>query len=288
MQDQNATQSIKLNLSADGADLVGTLRMPSGQPRAFVLIHGAVGVPQTFYDKFANWLAEAEGIANLTYDYRDFGESLQKPLRYSDATMAEWGTFDQPAALTFAIEQANQLGVPLWVVGHSFGGFMTGFHAEAHKIDRFIAVASGPVNWRDHPLSYAPLALLFWFVTGPFATTFSGYLPGKRIGLGADLPAGVFWQWRRWCLNKTFFLKDATVLRLSSLDPSRLKCPLRTVSFTDDKIIPPRAVSRLKELYPDADVCDQVFAPRDFSQKKIGHFGAFSLKNKDIWRAIIA
>ncbi|MEH6836831.1 MULTISPECIES: alpha/beta fold hydrolase [Falsihalocynthiibacter] len=287
MQDKSITRSETVSLSADGANLVGTSRVPSDQLRAFVLIHGAVGVPQTFYAKFANWLAEAEGIASLTYDYRDFGASSQKPMRDSDATMADWGTLDQAAALTFAIRQADQRGVPLWVIGHSFGGFMTGFHEDASKIDRFIAVASGPVNWREHPLSYMPLAMLFWFVIGPLATVFSGYLPGRRIGLGADLPAGVYWQWRRWCLTRTFFRNDSAIPWLSLLNPSRLQCPLKTVAFTDDQLIPPRTVNRLKELYPKADVIDQVFAPSDFSLKKIGHFGAFSARNTDIWRAII-
>lgn len=34
------------------------------------------------------------------------------------------------------------------------------------------------------------------------------YLPGARLGLGDDLPLGVYRDCRRWCLTRGFHLTD--------------------------------------------------------------------------------
>src|SRR5690606_31652382 len=132
-----------IRFPAGDATLTGRLFLPGGRPEAAVVLHGATAVPQKFYRGFAEWMA-GEGFAVLTYDYRDFGASAAGPLRASRATMAVWGLEDQPAAQR-ALE-ARVPGVPVWAIGHSFGGVMLPFQPEAARLARVIAVASGLVR----------------------------------------------------------------------------------------------------------------------------------------------
>ena len=48
-------------------------------PLAQVVVAGAMGVQQSYYQAFARWLAE-QGYGVTTFDYRGHGLSLQVPL----------------------------------------------------------------------------------------------------------------------------------------------------------------------------------------------------------------
>lgn len=194
-----------VEIEAEGALLAARFYAPEGEPRAHLVLHGATGVPQRYYNSFAQWAA-AQGVGVLTYDYRDFGASARGPMRASRATMADWGIRDQLAADRKLAELAPQ--GPLWLLGHSLGGLTLGFRRYDPRFERITTIGSGFAHFSDHPWSYRPLALAFWYGPGPVATALAGYLPGKRLMLGADLPAGVYWQWRRWCTSRDFFHRD--------------------------------------------------------------------------------
>ena len=129
----------RVEIAAQGARLVGTLYHPAGVPKAAIVLHGAVGVQAGFYRAFATWLT-TQGFACLTYDYRDFGASARGPIRASAASLADWGLRDQPAAL--AALRRLVPDVPVWVIGHSLGGTMLGFHPMA-GVARVITVRLG-------------------------------------------------------------------------------------------------------------------------------------------------
>lgn len=182
--------------------LRGQLFRPGGAARAVAVLNGATGVPARFYEAFARWLAQEKNIACLTYDYRDFGASAVRHPSASEAKMADWGVHDQQAA-------RDTLGgmfptTPLWVIGHSLGGMCLPFQQNLDRIDRVIAVASGIVHVRDHPWPYQALARFFWFGAVPMITRIMGYMPGKTLRVGSDIPAGVYWQWRQWCTRRAF------------------------------------------------------------------------------------
>lgn len=272
-----------VRFASEGAVLAGQLHMPVGIPRAVAVLHGAVGVPQRSYRHFASWLAAERDIACLTYDYRDFGMSAVGSLKQSRATLADWGLHDQEAALNAA--ETYLPGVPLWVIGHSLGGSMLPFH-RPRKIERAIVLTAGLVHVSEHPWPYQALARQFWSVTGPLATLAAGYMPGSRIGFGSDLPAGVFWQWRDWCLKRGFYMNDAGK-RLPSLDPMAHQAPTRLIAVQDDVMVPVKAAWRLMALIPDAIKRQRVLRPGDFGLKKIGHLGAFKRENDILWPAIL-
>ncbi|MEM8653384.1 MAG: hypothetical protein AAGF36_01460 [Pseudomonadota bacterium] len=151
-------------------------------------------------------------------------------------------------------------------------------------IDRVIAVASGYVHHTDHPWPYQGLARLFWFGHGALLTRLLGYLPGKRLGFGEDLPSGVYWQWRDWCTSKQFFWPE---LGRTIPHPVWTGAPIRLVSLADDATIPTAVSWRLERSY-SAEACSRVVLdPADYGLSKVGHIAGFARKNAALWPAIL-
>ena len=253
----------------------GSLRQKK-LPKAAVVIHGATGVPHQYYGRFAQWLAE-QGFAVLTYDYRGFGASYGAR---SSATMAIWGLSDQPAAQAFMEREFP--GVPVWIVGHSLGGLMLPFQKSARRVARLITVASGPVHFSDHPLHMKLGATMLWHTLGPAMTAALGKMPGWLIGGKTDLPAGVYWEWRRWCTTRGFYLDDVG-RRLPAPDFSAFAGDARIVAVADDAMVPPEAVWRLMQLYPEAMKQQHVVRATDHGLGRIGHVAVFHPRNAVVW-----
>lgn len=271
-------------IRSEGALLAGWLSLPARRVRAAVVLHGATGVPARYYRGFADWLAAERDCAVLTYDYRDFGASARGPLRRSPATMADWGLRDQAAAL----EALGRLvpGVPCWVIGHSLGGMWLGFHRAMAGVSRVVTVGSGLVHVPDHPVAFRMRAQAFWRGPVPFLARRLGYLPGQRLGFGADLPLGVYEDWRRWCLTQGSYLSDVG-RKLPVPDPRLVTADMRVVSISDDDWVPPAAVWRLMSLYPEATKRQMVLRPEVFGLRRIGHLGAFHRSNSVVWPALV-
>lgn len=269
-----------ITISAQGATLKGTLYQPPKAPKAAIVLHGATGVPARYYRHFAEWLA-SQGYACLTYDYRDFGASATGHPKHANASMVDWGTKDQPAAQ--AALKAHLPDTPLWVIGHSLGGFMLPFQPNATQISRVITVASGAAYIGDHPWPYRAMALMFWYGPGPLGTKLLGYLPGKALGLGPNLPAQVYWQWRRWCTSKSFYEGD------KSLPPLRTPYtgPLKIIAMEDDVMMPPKSVWKLARYYPKAQPARALLHPKDYGLERIGHIEVFNPRSAAIWPDII-
>ena len=255
------------------------------RPRAVAVLHGATGVPQRYYARFARWLAEARNIACLTYDYRDFGSSARGHVKRSSATLADWGVHDQQAARDHL--RGLVADVPLWVIGHSLGGMMLPFQKDLDQIDRVIAVASGPAHVTGHPFPYRVFAAAYWYLFGPPAVYFAGYMPGRRLGFGNDIPAGVFWQLRRWCTTRGFVATDIGT-QLPMPDWTGVTAPVKVVAVRDDMLIPPHSVWGLLDFYRHAQKTQMVVDPDDYQLASIGHIGPFAKANRAIWADLIA
>jgi predicted alpha/beta hydrolase len=265
------------------AVLSGKLFEPEGGPRTAIVIHGATAVPCRFYEGFARWLSGSRKAAVLIYDYRDYGSSARVPPALAKATMAVWGVNDQDAALGFLCGQYPDL--PIEVIGHSMGGMFLAFHKNAARVRRLTAVASGPVHWTRHPVLFTPAVIAFWFVFGPLLTAIFGYMPGRRIGLGADVPAGVYWQWRRWCVTRGFHRIDWG-RKLPQPDLASVRCPVRAIAVADDAMMPPAVVRELGQLYPFAQMENKVISPREAGCTRIGHLRVFSERCRAVWPII--
>lgn len=266
-----------------GQKLEGRLFRPVRAPRAVAVLNAATAVRQRFYRPFAEWLAR-DGVACLTYDYRDFGASARGPVRSSTATMLDWGIHDAQAARDAA--RSHFPDTPLWVIGHSLGALFGSYQTDLDQIDRMIGVASGFVHVSEHPWPYQALARFFWFGGGPISTKLAGYLPGKMLGFGQDLPADVYWQWRALCTRRDF--ASTQVWRgLPPEDLSGFKGNLRMVAVADDVMVPPRAVWRVMEHHREASKSQQTLYPSNYGLRKIGHIGVFDPANAVCWKDIV-
>ena len=72
--------------------VVTTTYSPTNASLGLVLIAPAMGVPQSYYSKFATWLAE-RGYQVSTFDYAGMGKSLkasQLPLNKVSVDVLDW------------------------------------------------------------------------------------------------------------------------------------------------------------------------------------------------------
>lgn len=272
----------------DGYSLGGTLFLPRGAKRRAVLISSATAVPRQIYKGFASYLA-GRGSAVLTYDYRGTGDSRQKsPVDYNrpkslagfQASMSDWAALDAAAAVTWMRDRYN--GLPLDYVGHSFGGQALGLLPNNTEIARALLIASQAGYWglMTSPERYRVYALLN-FVGVPL-TRLLGYAPG-RMGLGLDLPKGVFLQWVRWVMSKRYMFDDPTLEALANFPNYR--GALRALCISDDPWATRPAVDLLcsgfTSITPDIDT----ITPSDVGVARIGHFGFFRSQHRDmLWR----
>src|SRR5437868_1080210 len=110
-------------VTGDGHRIRACFFRPAGEPKGLALIVPAMGTPQTYYQRFAQWLA-AQGYVAATFDYRGTGLSRAGSLRGFDADIFDWARLDC-AAMVGALGDAHP-SLPLYWIGHSLGGQILG------------------------------------------------------------------------------------------------------------------------------------------------------------------
>jgi predicted alpha/beta hydrolase len=243
----------------------------SAAPRAIVLIGSAMGVKQDFYAGFARWLAEQDYLV-ATFDYRGVGESAPPSgsLRGFRADLFTWAR-DTDTVIDALLEHAPE--APLYVIGHSLGAQLPGMLRHRDRIAGLVSVAAGSGYWRDNAPPLKRMVLYFWHVLVPVATALFGYFPGGRIGKVGNLPRGVIWQWRRWCMHPRYHVGaegEALERRFAEA-----RFPLVALSMTDDELMTERGTRVLVDLYASAPRRIERIAPADVGVPRIGHFGFF-------------
>jgi len=180
--------------AADSYPLAARLWASTDTQSAFAtaLINAGAGIGMRYYDRFAHFLA-TNGIPTLVYDYRGIGQSRPSVLRGFTASVEDWGSKDCAAALEWLsgrFPKARRI-----VIGHSIGGFVTGFVTNGRKIDRMLLVGAHTGYWRDYAARPRLPMYLLWHALMPALTRVVGYFPGRRLHLLNDLPAGVAFEW---------------------------------------------------------------------------------------------
>lgn len=263
-------------LADDGRALAATwAEPPSGSARAVAVVHPAAGVPRGYYRAFAQWLA-GRGYAVLTYDYRGIaGSRAAAPLRHERATMRDWAVLDMSAALAAAEARRGGRGLPLLLVGHSFGGNCIGFAPGVERADALLMVAAQLGETRLYPGRHRWVAEAFFRAWLPAVVGLAGHAPGWALGGGAQpLPPGVARQWAAWGRRRGWAHADPAMKAHSSW--GAIVAPVHLWNVTDDlTYAPPAAVDALAALYRNAAVQRHTLAPADVGQRRLGHFGVF-------------
>jgi predicted alpha/beta hydrolase len=274
--------------AADGYKLGATLFLPRGAKSHAVLINPATAVPRKIYRGFAGYLAH-RGCAVLTYDYRGIGNSRQKALEgYNQprslagfkASMSDWAALDVTAAVNWMRERYHQL--PLGYIGHSFGGQALGLLSNNTEVSRALLVASQAGYWRlmASPERYRVYALLN-FVGLPL-TRVLGYAPGW-MGIGDDLPKGVFEQWVHWVMSERYLFTDPKLPGLTNF--AKYRGALRALCISDDPWATRPAVEMLCAGFISIKPEILTVTPADVGATKIGHLGFFRPEHRDtLWR----
>jgi predicted alpha/beta hydrolase len=263
--------------AADGYPLVAHRFRSPLPPHAHLVVGGATAVPQGFYKRFAEHAAR-RGFDVLTLDYRGIGQSAPRTLKGFRMDYLDWGRQDLAAAV-----QAMRLpGVPLYLVGHSYGGHALGLLPDPGAVDGAYTFATG-AGWHGWMPPLERLRVLFmWRVLGPVWTRMHGYLPWSRLGMGEDLPIDVYRQWRQWCRFPRYFFDDPT-MKATTERFGEVRFPIVAVNALDDAWAPPASRDAFMAGYRNADVRSVTIDSKQTGLGSLGHMGYFRPKALPLW-----
>ena len=265
--------------AVDGYSLAATLFMPRGPRHQAILINSGVAIPRKIYAGFATYLA-GRGNVVVTYDYRGIGGSKPATLKGFAASMSDWAARDVTAAVTYM--RARWPTMRLNYVGHSFGAQALGLVPNNNHISRALFIAGQATYWGMMPgiTRYRVYALMN-FVGKPI-TQLVGYAPA-RLGIGEDLPKGVFLEWAKWVNSKRNMFDDPTLKTLGNF--AHYRGALRALSFADDTLAPLPAVELLCSGFTATRPDIVSIAPTYIGAGKIGHLGFFRPEHRDrLWK----
>ena len=265
----------------DGYRLAAThFRLPA-PPRANLIVAPAIGVPQGFYCRFARFAAAA-GYATLTLDYRGIGQSAPGNLKGVEISCLDWGQRDLAAAVTAMRDPSR----PLYLVAHSFGGHAFGLLPDPSAVSAMYSFGTG-AGWHGWmPPAERVKVLAMWHLLGPILTRWSGYLSWSRVGMGEDLPLGVYREWKRWCAYPNYFFGDPELAFLKEKFAA-IRTPIAAAASIDDRWAPPRSRDALMAGFANAPIERFDIDPARMGLPPLGHMGYFRSEAQPLWLAAL-
>jgi predicted alpha/beta hydrolase len=275
-----------LALQADDGYRLTALRYEATVPlRGHLLLAGATAVPQRFYARFAQHAA-ARGYTTLTLDYRGIGLSKPATLKGFRMDYLDWARQD----LAAAVDAMASDTVPLFMVGHSYGGHAFGLLRNHRRVARFYTFATG-AGWHGWMPPLERLRVQFmWQVLGPLLTRWKGYLPWSLLGMGEDLPLDVYRQWRRWCSYPRYFFDDPELAADLAHRFAQVRTPIVAANAVDDTWAPPASRDAFMAGYTKAPwhaVTLDTRAGALAGIGPIGHMGYFRPKAEPLWNQVL-
>jgi len=262
----------------DGAVVSGRRKAPTGEAHGTVVIAGATAVPASYYEPLADWLVDACGVAVVTFDYRGIGGSRGPSMATHREDLRDWA---EDLALVVRSEAARG---PVVVVGHSFGGHafaMTEAHRHAAGLYTF-GTGSGWHGWMTR--GEARRVQLLWHVLAPPLVAWHGYLPMKRLGMGEDLPAEVYRDWKRWCGYPRYFFDDPEARFVRHF--RAVSVPVVGVNSVDDPWAAPASAEAFLSRYPTASL--HTVTPEEAGVEAIGHMAYVRPRCVALWEPLAA
>lgn len=213
-----------VTFQVDGANVVGTLAVPAGDPAPVVLLfHGfggsrneldAPSISKGLYTYTAEQLAAA-GYASLRIDFRGSGESDGE---FEDTTYSGQ-VADGLAAVTFLQSDARVDGSHIALIGWSQGGLVA-------------SAVAGRTG--------APVATAIWAGLGDPEATFTALLGAERMAAGlktGDTPAEMPMPWGFSLYTKQPYFEEILTFKPFE-EIAAYKGPLFVAEGTEDEVIP--------------------------------------------------
>jgi predicted alpha/beta hydrolase len=254
-------------------------------PHAHLLLAGATGVPQGFYRRFAEHAA-GRGFETLTLDYRGIGRSAPPSLRGFRMDYRDWARLDLAAAVEVVRAAAARDGVPLYLVGHSFGGHAVGLLPDPAPVTAAYVFATG-AGWHGWMTPAERVKVLaMWHAVGPRWSRGRGTsLEPARDGRG---PAG-----RRvppvapLVRVPRYFFDDPEVRDEVAASFARVRVPIAAANATDDPWAPPRSRDAFMRGYQNAPWERVDIDPVASGVGPVGHMGYFRPAAACLWDAAL-
>ncbi len=270
----------QIEIAVPDRGTLGATLWEVAQPRAVVLLHPATAVTEQYYYAFAVWLSGL-GMHVLTYDYSGTGRSRPAHMRHASATMADWMEHDVGAVTRWAA--GRYPGLPLLAVGHSVGGHAIALSSASGALRAGVMIAShaGVTRTIRGARERARVWLVMRVLT-PLLCSLMGYMPGRRLGLGEDLPAPLMRQWSRWSRLPHYFYDDPAMQAAERA--ARVHLPLLVLGFDDDPWANPVAMDLLLQPLVNARIERRHISPASAGATAIGHMGFFRKRFADsLW-----
>jgi len=193
----------------------------------------------------------------------------------------DWGQYDLAGAIEYLLKEP----LPLFMVGHSYGGHALGLLPNHEKLLACYTFGTG-AGWHGYmPLKERFKVQVVWNIVFPPIVAVTGYLPWSKFNMGSDLPLNVYKQWRKWCKNPKYFFADPEQQHLIEQYAS-VKTPIYAVSALDDDWALPASCRAFMQHYRQAEVTYLSLQPQDVAMKTIGHMGYFKKDAEQIWSKI--
>lgn len=260
-----------IQITLPGAGTIDANLLSTRDARGVVLLHPGTAITQRYYEPFARYLLEL-GLNVVTYDYRGTGRSRPADLRGFDVSMSDWMDGDVGAVTRWAAAQFPTL--PVLAIGHSLGGHAIALSDETNSLRAAVLVAShAGVSATISGIAERTKVRVIMRVLAPVLCAVLGYMPGRKLGLGEDLPRNVMLQWSRWTRLPRYFFDDPTMDAARRM--ARVRIPLLVLGFDDDPWANPSAIDMLIAPLLNAKTTRLQISPRDADLHAIGHMGFF-------------
>ncbi|QVQ54784.1 hypothetical protein J4H86_08990 [Spiractinospora alimapuensis] len=199
-------------------------------------------------------------------------------MRHARVDMSQWMA-DADDALTHLAAETE--GAPLTWLGHSLGGKFLPF-ADHTRLTKAITVVAGSAYWRMLPTRIRWLTPPVLTVAAPIAMRALGYCPGAWLGLGNDIPAPAMRQWSRWCFDPDYMVGGMGGQERAAA----VRVPITAVSFSDDEMITREGCESVHRWFVNSDVTRLHYTPEELGVSRLGHFGLFRSRNRELWDAM--
>lgn len=267
---------------SDGFMLEATVHA-AGQPaKAVVQINPATAVTERMYFPFAEYLA-AQGFDVVTYNYRGMRAGGPHP-KSVDAGFMTWADQDVDAMTHWVAERYPD--IPRLAVGHSFGGHAIGLCDSSRLLSAAVMICAHAGCLRFiRPFGERLRGALFLKIIGPLCARTIGFLPGRKLGFGENLPGQVMLEWSRWTSLPRYFFDDPRTHALERFRGQRL--PVLSLGIDDDPWAPPEAIDLLARELSGCAVDRKQLGPADSRGQTVGHLGFFRRHHADtLWPVI--
>jgi predicted alpha/beta hydrolase len=168
-------------------------------------------------------------------------------------------------------------------VGHSFGGHAFGLQPLHRRVAGVYTFGTG-AGWHGWmPKAEQIKVLLMWRLIGPLLTRWKGYLAWKKLGMGEDLPLGVYRDWKRWCSFPRYFFDDPDMAHIQARF-GEVTTPIMAANATDDLWASPASRDAFMSGYRNAPWTGIDIDPHRSGIGPLGHMGYFRPHARPLWQ----